>query len=202
MDYPIPATPAQFELTIKKSRFVAIAGYASTQDQMHDFINSAASDYPDAGHICHACIIGPPQRSAFYCNDDGEPSGTAGRPILNVLQHSGIGDIVTVVVRYFGGVKLGAGGLVRAYSSAAAGAVAELDTQKFVATVELVVHAGYAMENTIRHQLSQLKIDDLQVNYADDMSLSCTVRADEVEALTETLENVTRGAIKTSYTPL
>ncbi len=202
MSYIVPATPNRHEQSIKKSRFIAIAGYASSRHQMLEFIQRAASEYPDAGHVCYGCVTGPPLSGTFYCSDDGEPTGTAGRPILNVLQHSDIGDIVTVVVRYFGGVKLGTGGLIRAYSSSAAGAVADLQTRHLVAVAQLRVTAPYAMENVIRHQLSLVDADDLNVIYGEDLSLSCKVRADEADALIATLANISRGAIKTSLTPL
>ncbi|WP_423892073.1 YigZ family protein [Corynebacterium argentoratense] len=119
------------EINIKRSRFITLLGRASSEDEAREFIRQARSRYPDARHHCSAFIIHvdgamPIERSS----DDGEPSGTAGNPMLDVLRGSGLLDVVAVVVRYFGGVKLGTGGLVRAYSDAVASALEAVEVTK------------------------------------------------------------------------
>ncbi len=115
--YPVPTGTTQCEIEIKKSRFIARATCVSCREEAMTFLKKAKSDYPDARHHCWAYLIGDPSSaSSAAMNDDGEPGGTAGKPILNVIQHKGVGDVMVVVIRYFGGVKLGAGGLTRAYS--------------------------------------------------------------------------------------
>lgn len=107
------------ELEIKRSRFIALVGRADTEEAARRAVASARSQYSDARHHCSAFIIHMPQAQPVErSSDDGEPSGTAGRPMLDVVRGSGMQDIVAVVVRYFGGIKLGAGGLVHAYSGA------------------------------------------------------------------------------------
>ncbi len=119
-DYMVPALNDgevfRNELVIKKSRFIASVGHTKGVDEAEAFLNKIRLEFPDARHNCHAFNAGRGNETAFIgCSDDGEPKGTAGRPMLNVLVHSGVGEITVVVTRYFGGILLGTGGLVRAY---------------------------------------------------------------------------------------
>ena len=116
--YAIPAARARFEEEFKKSRFITTLGPISCAEEANAFVAEVRSTFPDASHNCWAFLIGAPGTTTTVgMSDDGEPHSTAGRPMLNVLVHSGLGDIVAVVTRYWGGTKLGKGGLVRAYSS-------------------------------------------------------------------------------------
>ncbi len=118
--YPTPAQFIETETEVKKSRFIARATKVTDRQSAIAFVEQAKQDYPGARHHCWAYLLGnPASASSAAANDAGEPSGTAGKPILNVIQHKGVGDVIVVVIRYFGGIKLGAGGLVRAYSGAA-----------------------------------------------------------------------------------
>lgn len=118
-DYPIPAGYLERETEVRKSRFIARVAPVNSRDEVKDWLKQARRDHPDAGHICWAFQIGRPgSATEAAMNDDGEPSGTAGKPILNVIQHKDMGDVLVMVIRYFGGIKLGAGGLVRAYAGA------------------------------------------------------------------------------------
>ena len=115
--YPIPANRTRVEEVILRSRFITTAAPAGTSEAARAFIASIRAEFPDATHHCYAFVAGPPGSTAqIGMSDDGEPGGTAGRPMLAVLLGSGIGDIAVVVTRYYGGTKLGTGGLVRAYS--------------------------------------------------------------------------------------
>lgn len=110
--------PLPRDSKLKKSEFIAYAYPVTSRGQAMFHVEQLREQYPDARHFCWAYIIGDPDNttSAGF-DDDGEPSGTAGRPILNVLQHKSIGNVIVIVVRYFGGIKLGAGGLTRAYAA-------------------------------------------------------------------------------------
>lgn len=124
-DYPVPLAKAQAphisRLEIKKSRFLAQSFHARSEKEARAAIEELKKSHRDATHNCWAFVAGKPADTAHIgFSDDGEPSGTAGRPILNVLLHSGIGEIALVVTRWFGGIKLGTGGLVRAYQESAA----------------------------------------------------------------------------------
>src|SRR4051812_21661975 len=117
--YPIPAARHRAELTIERSRFICTIAHAAEPDDAHAFIREMNAEFGDATHNCWAFVAGPPgDTNRIGMSDDGEPHGTAGRPMLTVLTHSGVGDIVAVVTRYYGGTKLGTGGLVKAYGGA------------------------------------------------------------------------------------
>ena len=116
--YPIPAGEARVETVVVNSRFVCVLGEARTASGAHDFIKRIKAEYPDASAHAYAFRAGHGASVTEGCNDGGEPSGTAGKPMLAVLRGTDLGDVVSVVVRYFGGTKLGTGGLVRAFSGA------------------------------------------------------------------------------------
>lgn len=146
------------EMIVKKSRFIAYGFNVSTRDDAMEHLSALRVKYPDARHHCWAYLLGSPHAPrSVAMSDDGEPSGTAGKPILNVLQHKNVGDIMVVVVRYFGGIKLGAGGLVRAYSGATQNLYEQLVTEEQVPQTSLDIQCGFEEEQRIRHYLSQHK---------------------------------------------
>jgi uncharacterized YigZ family protein len=116
--YIVPAREARAAITVLNSRFIASAAPVASVEAARDYIARIRAEFADASHNVPAFVIGHGNSVISHCNDDGEPSGTAGRPALAVLSGSGLGDVAVVVTRYFGGTKLGTGGLVRAYSDA------------------------------------------------------------------------------------
>ena len=117
--YHVPSKQHVHELVIKKSRFIGVLGRVGTRDEFMSLVSACKSDFPGASHYCFAFNAGPPGSShSIGQSDDGEPHGTAGQPMLNVLLHTDLGETGIVVVRYFGGTKLGKGGLARAYAEA------------------------------------------------------------------------------------
>jgi uncharacterized YigZ family protein len=142
--YPIPAARVRFQESISRSRFITTLAAASTPEQAHGLVAEVRAEFPDATHHCYAYLVGPPGSTAQVgMSDDGEPGGTAGRPMLAVLLGSGIGDIAVVVTRYFGGTKLGTGGLVRAYGGAVKAALAALPLREKVSLLSLRLTSGY-----------------------------------------------------------
>lgn len=151
-DYPVPAGYLERETDVKKSRFIARVAPVGSREDVKSWIEQAHKDHPDARHICWAYQIGRPGSAAEAgMNDDGEPSGTAGKPILSVIQHKDMGDVLVMVIRYFGGIKLGAGGLVRAYAGAAESVLSEVGRviQKPLEVVYVIM--GFADEQPLRH---------------------------------------------------
>lgn len=151
-DYPVPAGYLERETEVKKSRFIARVAPVSSREDVKAWLDRAHREHPDARHICWAYQIGRPGSAAEAAtNDDGEPSGTAGKPILNVIQHKDMGDVLVMVIRYFGGIKLGAGGLVRAYAGAAESVLSAVDraVQTPMARVRLAL--AFADEQPLRH---------------------------------------------------
>ncbi len=154
--YPTPAETVEVETEVKKSRFIARATKVCDRQEALAFVEQAKQAFPDARHHCWAYVLGNPMSAASAAmSDAGEPSGTAGKPILNVIQHKGVGDVIVVVIRYFGGIKLGAGGLVRAYSGAAEAAMSALPVAQAVAMSQFSVRMDFAKEQLMRHWLAQ-----------------------------------------------
>ncbi|MGM8898166.1 MULTISPECIES: YigZ family protein [unclassified Psychrobacter] len=175
-------------LEIKKSEFITYAYPVTTREQAMFHVEQLREQYADARHWCWAYIIGDPDNttSAGF-DDDGEPNGTAGRPILNVLQHKSIGNVIIIVVRYFGGIKLGAGGLTRAYSGSAQAAVDEMILRPYVPMAQVQILAEFATEAQCRYVVESLNgsIDD--VNYSKQVTLTVTIAEADIETLKERL---------------
>ncbi|NJD08973.1 MAG: YigZ family protein [Gemmatimonadetes bacterium] len=166
--YAIPAASVRTEDVILGSRFIASLGHAPDPPAARAFLDAVRAEFPDATHNCWAYVTGPPGSTASIgMSDAGEPHGTAGRPMLDVLLHSGVGEIVAVVTRYFGGTKLGTGGLVRAYGGAVQHALAELATVRKVARVTLQVAVGYADVARLRRLLEQVGAEVLEETFAE-----------------------------------
>jgi uncharacterized YigZ family protein len=148
--YPIPAQEARTEIKVKNSLFIATAAPVFTVEGAKEFIARVKAEFSDASHNVPAYLVGYGSSLTAHCSDDGEPSGTAGRPILAVLQGSGLGDLAIVVTRYFGGTKLGTGGLVRAYSEAAKAVLEILPRAEKVPTHTVMLVIPYNFLERIR----------------------------------------------------
>ncbi|HCI30613.1 MAG TPA: IMPACT family protein, partial [Psychrobacter sp.] len=157
MSYQTLKRAVTARLEIKKSEFIAYAYPVISREEAMFHVEQLREQYPDARHFCWGYIIGDPDNttSAGF-DDDGEPSGTAGRPILNVLQHKSIGNVIIIVVRYFGGIKLGAGGLTRAYAGAAQAAVDEMTLNPYVPMTQIHILAEFATEAQCRYMIESL----------------------------------------------
>ncbi|MGM0516577.1 MAG: YigZ family protein [Pseudomonadota bacterium] len=178
-----PAATVERELEIKKSRFIARAGAVSSREEAMAFVERAMADYPDARHHCWAYLIGNPETAASAAmSDAGEPSGTAGKPILNVIRHKDIGDVIVVVIRYFGGVKLGAGGLVRAYSGATQQALADLPLTEHQPTQQYRLRFGFADEQPLRHWTDTHQGELLSIDYAQQVTARVCVPEEHAAA--------------------
>ncbi|WP_096084407.1 IMPACT family protein [Agaribacterium haliotis] len=162
-----PANAGEFELEVKKSRFLVRWQAICEKGEFAPFLQHWRQRYPDARHHCWAYCIGHPQNSLTQsCGDDSEPSGTAGRPMLSALVNKGVGNIAVVVIRYFGGTKLGAGGLIRAYSGAVSQAMDRAEFIEIKPRQRVVVCGDYALEQPLRHWLSLNEGQMLDVSYA------------------------------------
>ncbi|MGA4439316.1 YigZ family protein [Psychrobacter pocilloporae] len=171
-------------LEIKKSEFIAYAYPVISREEAMFHVEQLREQYPDARHFCWAYIIGDPDNttSAGF-DDDGEPSGTAGRPILGVLQHKSIGNIIIIVVRYFGGIKLGAGGLTRAYAGSAQAAVDQMILQPYVPMTQVQILADFATEAQCRYVIESLEGTIEDVAYSKQVTLTVTIAEADIETL-------------------
>jgi len=185
-DYPVPAGYLERETEVKKSRFIARVAPVSSRDEVKTWVEQAHRDHPDARHVCWAYQIGRPGSAAEAAmHDAGEPSGTAGKPILNVIQHKDMGDVLVIVIRYFGGVKLGAGGLVRAYAGAAESVLSAVDRVVAKPVVSAHITLGYADEQPLRHWCEVHGAEVLAVNYGASVTAEVSVPEDLVESFSE-----------------
>lgn len=177
------------EIIEKKSRFIAICRPIRSEEDALGFIESVRKKYWDARHHCFAYVLG--ERGEFVrCSDDGEPQGTAGKPILNVLLGSGVHDALIVVVRYFGGVLLGTGGLVRAYSEAAKEGLTSSVIITRIHGVKLEIQTEYTGLGKIQYLLGRRGIRILESEYTDSVRLEVLL---EKESKTQVCDEITEG---------
>ncbi|CAL5197209.1 unnamed protein product [Lathyrus oleraceus] len=175
-----------FQKDIKKSKFIAIAGSVSDDKSAMSFLSQVRD--PKATHNCWAYKVGDQYRS----NDDGEPSGTAGKPIYSAISTSGIDRVMVVVIRHFGGIKLGAGGLVRAYGGVASECLKNAPTCLVKTKVPMGVEVPFDLLGVLYHQLQSFNVEDMKQDYdtgKDDISMvTFKVEFDQAEKLEDTLK--------------
>jgi uncharacterized YigZ family protein len=192
--YPVPARTHRVADVIERSRFIATAGRAATAGDARAFIDGVRGEFPDATHHCWAYVAGPPGSTAVMgMSDAGEPHGTAGRPMLDVLLHSGIGEVVAVVTRYFGGTKLGRGGLARAYGGSVQHALESLPLAERVLLVELTVTVGYADVESLRRLAAALAVEVYEEEYAATVRYRLGVPARRVAEFERHLADLSAG---------
>jgi uncharacterized YigZ family protein len=192
--YQIPVGNISIEQEIKHSRFITSVGRAPDKHKANAFIEKIRSTYPDANHHCWAYVAGNPfDTLQIGMSDDGEPQGTAGKPMLSILQHRKIGEIVAVVTRYFGGIKLGTGGLVRAYSSSVQMALQKLPLAKYVALATAQITLAYPHEDRIRRLLEKMQVTIKDVIYEDWVVMMVEFPANIEMELQRQIGNQTRG---------
>lgn len=182
----------EHEISIQKSRFICYLTRAETEEEAQAFIQEIKKKHWDAAHNCSAYLIGE-QDHIQKANDDGEPSGTAGVPILEVLKKRQLKDTVAVVTRYFGGIKLGAGGLIRAYGSSVSEALNEIGIVERKLTRVMHTKIDYTwlgkVENELRNSRFQLK----EIHYLDTVEVETFADEGQKEAFTEWMTELTNG---------
>ena len=152
------ANDTKYELIIKNSKFITIAFKITNVSNVNEKLNKIKLEYPGATHYCYAYIIDENKK----VNDDGEPSGTAGMPILKVLENNNLTNILVVVIRYFGGIKLGANGLIRAYTKCASNVVKETSLKELVHGYNINVIFDYQKQKEVDYLLRDIKINSKQ----------------------------------------
>ncbi|CAI0965073.1 IMPACT family member yigZ [Serratia rubidaea] len=195
--YPVPADGVSVSEEIKKSRFITILAPTCGVDAAKAFIQQVKEEHPTARHHCWAFVAGAPgdsQQLGF--SDDGEPSGTAGKPILAQLMGSGVGEITAVVVRYYGGIKLGTGGLVKAYGSGVQQALKQLPLVSKVPQLEYTLQCDYAQLALVENLLQQMEGRILHGEYGADVILHLALPATETVAFGNKLRDLSRGNLQ------
>ncbi len=193
MRYPIPEKFMETEIVVVNSRFIASAAPVFSNDEARAFINSVKERFPDATHHVPAYVIGYGNSVSAYCTDDGEPSGSAGRPLLAVVQGSGLGDICVVVTRYFGGTKLGIGGLVRAYGDAGKAVLEILPRAEKIPTYTVMLAVEYSYFERVRLMLKKYGAQTLDEDFGADVTITARFTEEKLEPFQRELSELTRG---------
>ncbi|QSQ23565.1 YigZ family protein [Pyxidicoccus parkwayensis] len=194
--YPIPAGLHRVEQDIQRSRFITTAAPAPTVEDAKAFIARVRGEFPDANHNCWAYVVGPPGSTAQVgMSDDGEPHGTAGRPMLTALLHGGVGDVAVVVTRFFGGTLLGKGGLVRAYTGCVQQALESLPTTERVRKVRLSVELEYASIDGVRRLLPDYEATVVSEEYGATVGYRFELPVTRVGAFRTALTDLTQGQV-------
>lgn len=193
--YKVITSEGTGEIVEKKSRFIATAFKVESAKEAEEKIAEVSKKYWDARHNCYAYVIGA-NGETTKCSDNGEPSGTAGKPILEVINGSGITNVLIIVTRYFGGVLLGTGGLVRAYTQAAQAAIAASEVGEVVYAQKLTVVVGYNMINNVQYFFSQNDINVRDSRYEAHVQFDICIRESDVDKIKAGLTQKTEGQLE------
>jgi uncharacterized YigZ family protein len=193
--YPIPAKETRVELTVVNSCFIATAAPVFTVEEAKAFVARIKAEFADATHNVPVYLVGHGASVTAHCSDDGEPSGTAGRPALAVLQGSGLGDVAVVVTRYFGGTKLGTGGLVRAYGDAVREVLAVLPRATKVPTHVVQVVTPYSGFERLRRLIAAHGGEILHEGFEAEVAVQARFAVDRFSAFEEALQEAFNGTL-------
>ena len=192
--YPVLAGSFRWETVERRSRFLTLLEPITCEQDAHDLVARARAEYPDASHHCWAFLVGPPgSTSRVGSSDAGEPHGTAGRPMLDALVHGGLGDLGVVVARWFGGVKLGKGGLVRAYGGAVTAALAAAPRGQRTRWVQVGLEASYADAELLRRVYAAHEAELLEERFDERVHHRLRLPEDLREALERAVVSATAG---------
>jgi len=194
--YPVPAREVRHEIMVVNSRFIATLAPAFSVEQAKDFVRRMRAEFADASHNVSAYVVGFGSSVTAHCNDDGEPAGTAGRPALAVLQGSGLGDAAVVVTRYFGGTRLGTGGLVRAYSDAVRQVLAIIPRAYKIPVHTVMLGLPYSLFEQARLLIAAQGGMLLDQDFAAEVTLTARFPVERLEAFQAALSELSNGALK------
>ena len=197
-EYKYPAADVFHQEEIKKSTFIVHIAHTPDLNSAKAFIKSIEEKYSDARHNCWAHVAGNPGGSHVYgFSDDGEPNGTAGKPMLNVLVGSGLGETTAVVTRYFGGIKLGTGGLVRAYGGSLNNALVKLQTVLKVPSVEITGSSEYSMQGVIEQLLkTKYQVLNIDKQFTANIEWVITIDSREAQQAIKDIFDLSHGAVE------
>jgi len=194
-DYLVPLGKPEKEIRVKNSRFIASLSLATSVKSANAFIQHIEKKYPDASHYVPAYIIGHGASKISHANDDGEPSGTAGRPALAVLEGSGLGDVVVIITRYFGGTKLGTGGLVRAYSDAVRSVLKVTPKAKKVQAHVIELSLSYSYYETISNIIREFEGKEDNADFGGDVKMTIHIPSASFDKFKSKLLEISSGTV-------
>lgn len=178
--------------TEKRSRFIAFAHHVTSANEVKEIVASYRKKYYDARHVCYAYMLGA-ERTDFRANDDGEPGGTAGKPILGQINSHGLTDILIVVIRYYGGINLGTGGLIAAYRTAAAESIAAAETRVRQVEETITYDFSYPMMNDVMKIVKEMNPRIVSQTFDNTCSIVLSIRKSEAGRLRTRLERLSFG---------
>lgn len=190
----VPTGHFSSEISVKASRFIAHVYPIQSQDEAKQLIARLRQEHPGVSHVVWALMLGR-ERSIFAYSDDREPRGTAGRPVFEVLKGSGLTNLVLAVLRYFGGTKLGTGGLVRAYSDAAKGVIALTERKEWRAMAEVRARFAYHSYDRIRRSVEGCKGRVLEEDFGEEVELLLEVPLIDLDAWTAQVRDISSGGV-------
>ena len=193
--YLLPAEEVRRELTASNSRFIATLAPVSSVDEAKVFVARVRKEFVEASHNVPAYIIGGGNSITEYCSDDSEPSGTAGRPALAVLRGSGLGDVAVVVTRYFGGILLGKGGLVKAYTEATQLVVHTVSRAQRIPVYLVMLALPYPLLERVRLLVSKHHGEITDETFAADVTMTLRFPVDEFPAFQNALQELSAGSL-------
>ena len=194
--YLVPAGEVRVELRFKNSRFIGTAAPVPTVEEARGLVARVRAEFPDASHHVYAFAVGFGTRVTHGMSDDGEPSGTAGRPVLAVVQGAGLGDVAVVVSRYFGGTKLGTGGLVRAYGSTAQAVLEQVPRREKVEQVAARLVLPYELYARARLLIEGVEGEIEDEEFGAQVALVLQLRKDRVESLRSSIQDLGAGRVQ------
>ncbi len=196
VSYPVPARRVRREIRVANSRFIATLAPVFDVAEARDFIRQIRAEFADATHNVPAYLVGYGDSVIAHSSDDGEPSGTAGRPALTVLRGSGLGDVAVVVTRYFGGTKLGTGGLVRAYTQAVQEVLAHTPRARKVLAHTLMLAVPYPLFERVRALIPARGGEVLDADFGTDVTLTARLPVEHLDALQSALQELSNGKLQ------
>ena len=192
----VPLGPARAEIVVINSRFIASLDYVESIEEARNFLASIRKEFPDASHNVTAFIVGGGNSRTEFCSDDGEPSGTSGRPLLSALRGSGLGNVAVVVTRYFGGTLLGTGGLVRAYSEAGKKVLEAARRGELVDVTLLTLTLPYSLFEHFKKMAEELCCTISSLVFQELVHAELAVPSEELEAFGSRLANLSAGTVR------
>ncbi|MDC7220841.1 MAG: YigZ family protein [Spirochaetales bacterium] len=189
----IPKGPAFAQIEVKKSKFLAYALPISSLSDIKGEIQKARQEHPDSRHVVHAAVVGP-DGGEFSLSDDGEPKGTSGRPSLEVLKGRDVTNVLVLIVRYFGGTKLGTGGLVKAYGDAVKAVLEALETEELVEKTDFTVKLSYHDHSPVRLLLEKEGVEIISEDFAEGVVVKGRCPREILDSLEPRIRDLTRGS--------
>ncbi|MBN2617428.1 MAG: YigZ family protein [Spirochaetales bacterium] len=190
----IPKAEYKTEIEIKKSRFIGMGFLINNVDEARVFLKKIKNDYPDSKHVCYGFLWGK-NSTHMGMSDDGEPNGTAGRPIIEVLKGSGIENILVAVVRYFGGIKLGTGGLVKAYTEISKLVVENIPTEEYIERENKSLILPYTLYNQVKIVLETFNAEIINEEFLTDIKIDFKAAASNIEEISYEIKNISSGLL-------